>query len=221
VIKLWKPMVMSIVGAGTAVVIATAASAAPARPVLAPHMSAVTLANDVLYAKGRAAPYLTALTRPAAVPTGKGRLIEQAVDRQLAAHPSVAADFAREVQSGNRVEVSAALKTLSGLVYSALTQQYKASQVRGFVSTARSLISNTVPKDSGDGTTPDSATVGVTNVVNVSQAAFAVAAVVAAAAVVVVFAVGVFFTPNSPGDSQVQLAAEEFANTVASHLKAA
>jgi hypothetical protein len=222
VIKLWKPFALAIVAGGTAVAVATAASASAAPTKPAPRMSAVTLVDGLLLNQGPAAAYLTALRRPTVTVDGKLAQVRQIVDSALTAHPGQADVFARQVQSGDRVQVLAALRWLGGLDHAAMNRVYGASATEQAIAKANTMIKKAASPTTPNGGSADPQAVPVyacVDVVVVLQLVLAVAQI--AVAVVVI---GIFFeeiqAQNQPG-SPGQLATEEFVNLVAGQLRAA
>jgi hypothetical protein len=167
-------------------------------------MSAVELANGVLFGQGPAARYLTALNRPAAPVTGKLLGVERSVDHALRASPPLAAAFARNIQSGNRIQVRAALTALGTLAQTAYVHQYGAAVTRQMMTQEQTAIENAVPKTPGNGISADSGTV--------STEFFAVAFYVAAIVAAVVVFFGVFTAMHGPSG---KLAEEQIVNLVA------
>jgi len=227
-IRFWKPVAISVVAVGTAVAATTAASAAPAKAA-APRMSATALANGIVFNQGPAAKYLTSFKRPAIPANATFTRLKGILDNELTSHPAMAAQFAQEMQSGNRVEVTQAAAALNKLVNGALTQVYGAPETARMTGEATALLSN----NADNGVNPDAATVNInegfnlnfaadTNVVAAAAAVDVVAAAEVVIGAVLIILVAAFFSPTGgASSSQGKLVAEEFTNVIAAHLKAA
>lgn len=221
-IRFRKPALLAIpaIGAAVAVVVAVL-PASSASTTLAPRMSAVELANGLLFNQGKAASYLTILGRPAVHVTPKVLAVERFVDHALRARPALASAFARDIQSGNRVKVDLALTSLSGLTKIALDREYGAATIRRDVARVDRALSSPGQMAPDDNSGNDNATVNVNVNVNLNININALAAVVAVVAFIVAVVVLIAFwgareTPGSPGT----LATERTVNLVAISLHA-
>jgi hypothetical protein len=219
-LKVWKPIAASVVAAGTALAIAASASAAPVPP--APRMSAVTLANGVLFGQGPAARYLTSFSGGRIAGAPSARLVA-AVDHAISSRPALAARLPRELQSGNRVEVSQGLASLAQVLYATFRQLYGSSQAQRILNQARAAAANAPNKSANDGANAFVTNINVLYTIGQGATVVQVAAVletlVVNAAVVVslafIFASPVGAAPNA------ELRAQQYVNTIAVHLKAA
>jgi hypothetical protein len=218
--RLWKPIAASAIAAGTALAVAASASAAPVPP--APRMSAVTLADGVLFGQGPAARYLTSFSGGRVAHRAPMRLVE-AVDHAINSRPALAAQLSSELQSGNRIEVSHGLTSLARLMYATLRQLYGTGQARNLIDQVRSAAANVPDKTGNDGV--DAVRTNVNFVFTVGQGAtvLQVAAFLETVVISAVFVVSlavIFAAPAGPS-AGAQLRAQQFVNTIAMHLKAA
>src|SRR6201992_4118000 len=123
--RFWKPVALLVGPAGT-----PAARPTPPPPpppptpakAAAPRMSATALANGIVFNQGPAAKYLTSFKRPAIPANATFTPLKGILDNELTSQPAMAAQFAQEMQSGNRVEVTPAAAALNQLVNGGLTQ---------------------------------------------------------------------------------------------------
>jgi hypothetical protein len=209
VIRFRKPtlLVIPAVAAAIAVVVSVLPASSASTTASAPRMSAVELANGLLFNQGPAAHYLTALGRPSIQLSGKPLAVERFVDRALRAHPALAAAFVRDVQSGNRVKVDIALTSLGTLTKAALDREYGAAAARRVVANAGKALSSPgqmAPDDSSGGNGNDSVSVYF---------------YVYAAVFLVVVLVDIIDAPNGPSSASA-LAKERVVNLVAISLHA-
>ena len=205
-IRFFKVVPVAVVAAGAAVAVAAAAVASPAPP-RAPRMSAVTLANGVLFNQGPAVHYLTALGRPKAPVRGKLLAVERSVDQALRDHPTLASAFARNIQSGNRIQVRAALESLGSLARAAYQNQYGAAATERVVAQAKATLAHPATPLAGSSSGSGTASTELVAVF------FYVVAVVAAVVVLLAFWAP---TRGQPGN----LAAERIVSQIAVGLHA-
>jgi hypothetical protein len=216
-IRFLKPIPVAIVAAGAALAVAAAALASPGpATATAPRMSAIVLANGVLFNQGPAARYLTALGQPATPVRGKLLKVERSVDHALQASPALAGAFARDIQSGNRIKVSAALTSLAKLAQSAFEDQYGAAATQQMITRAKAALQNAVPK-AGDGTMAGSSTVNYVNFFNLIDDVVQLEVVLL---VVVVLLLVVVIPEGFRDGSSGSLAADQIVNVVAVGLHA-
>ncbi len=121
------------------VVVATESTSVPSvRP--PPRMSAVDLANGVLFGQGPAAPYLRDVEPPDQRLTSKMISVERSVDEALRMSPSLARASASDLQSGNPLRVSEALVSLWGLVQPAYNREFGTRIPRIDVAAAKAAL---------------------------------------------------------------------------------
>jgi hypothetical protein len=151
VIRIPRPLLVVTVAAGAAVAVVVASLPASSAPTLAPRMTATELANGLLFNQGKAALYLTELARPMIRMTGGLRILQRSVDRRLEEHPTLAATFARDVQSGNRPKVGVGLAILARFTHQALTSEFGRVATRRIVAQAAALFGSPVVMAPNDG----------------------------------------------------------------------
>ena len=197
-----------MVAAGTAVAVAIVQLPASSAPIRAPRMTATELASGLLFDQGKAAPYLATLDRPTVKMTEAVRILLRSVDRKLKQHPKLAATFARDVQSGNRVRVAAGLAILGRFTKQSLIGEFGQATTQRMEAQAAALFGSPAvmaPDGSGSGGDNSVAVIG------------AVLAFFAVAFVVLVFAALALGARHGPD----ALAAERDVNLVAIGLQAA
>lgn len=219
-LKVWKPIAAAVVAAGTALAVAASASAAPVPP--APRMSAVTLANGVLFGQGPAARYLTSFSGGRVARPASARLVA-AVDHAISSRPALAARLPQELQSGNRVEVSQGLASLAEVLYATLRQLYGSSQAQRILDQVRAAAANVPNKSGNDGADAVLTNINVLYTIGQGATVVQVAAVLETVAVNAVFVVSlaVIFAAPVGATPNAQLRAQQYVNTIAVHLKAA
>lgn len=221
---------LPLTGAVMAVAIA-ATSLAPTEPTAVqatspPRLSAATLANGLLFGHGPAAKYLGSqqvARRPLNAATIK---VEGRIDRELAAAPGAAAKFARDVQSGNPVDVRAGLGILGQAARATLASLYgNAATAR--VTTRAEAALRKAASEAQNGTALSiylynvNYEVNVNDALNVNVIDFALAGAIAL--IVVVFLICPPCAPSG-GSGHVdgsQLVVNQFVGYVATHLRAA
>lgn len=213
-------MVPLIAGA-TAIIVATSAAASPLPP--SPRMSPATLANGILFDQGPAAGYLSGFF-PHGIARGASAMrLADAVDTAVTNSGPAASTFARQIQSGNRLQIQQGLEWLGQVLYRTMNRLYGPDVTSELISQAESLLTNTPSKAGGDA--PDAVKQTLNVVYKVGQivlyAQGAVAVETAIANAVIVLTLAVFFFSPIASSPQSQLSAQEFVNTIAVHLKAA
>ncbi len=171
-------------------------------------MTAVTLADGLVFNHGPAAQYLTGLPRAPVTLDARMRHVRQLIDNALMSHPSQASTFAQQVQSGNRVQVLHALQWLGGITRAAINAVYGTAATDRAITQANEMIGKAASARSAN---PG---IGVADPQNLPVYIYVVVVVVILVAVALTAALT---TPDSPGG----LATDEYVNLVASRLQTA
>ncbi len=153
-IRFRKSILLVIPAVGAAIAVVATALPALSAPTHVPRMSAVELANGLLFNQGGGARYLMALTRSKIQIDKQQLTVERSVDHTLRARPTLAAAFARDIQSGNRVKVDAALTSLGRLTALAYDHEYGAASTRRTIARAETALDHAdqlAPADSSSG----------------------------------------------------------------------
>ena len=210
-IRTRRSLLVLTFAAGAAIAVAASQLPATSAPTLAPRMTATEIARGLLFDQGNAAHYLTALNRPEVRMTQALWILQRSVDRKLEEHPRLAATFARDVQSGNRVKVAVGLAILGRFTHQALTSEYGRATTRRIQAQAAVLLASPAAM-------APNGSAGWSNFFHFVQgAAYIGLGVVAVAALIFALAVLIATERSSPD----RLAAERVINLVAIGLQTA
>jgi hypothetical protein len=107
----------------------------------APRLSAIEIADGVLYNDGAAAPFLTSLRRgPGPEWNETARRTQQLIHQSIGSDPRFAASFAERMQSGDPMRVRNALTGLGRITRQVLDRQFGRDAVTGMIEKLDSLF---------------------------------------------------------------------------------
>lgn len=214
-------LAVGIVGISAALVVYATNAHASAAIKPAPHFSAVQLADGILFGAGPAAPYAAGHTTHL---TARQQVLEKLVNSKLKADSSGAKIAAKELQSGDRMQVRQGLVYIGTVYKDVLDQEDGAQNVASAVTALanqKGLTASAPNGISADSAQPDrllwTYSTNITDVYTVSYAAVDLA-LEAAALLAVALVLVVVFPFASPSGA---LAADQLVNKLAVHLATA